>query len=149
LKSSKLKNKIKEIRFREIGFALRDGVKVDKKTFLKITKYRSSGGEEYFLEIVNKQNILFGLLRLRINRDRIAIVREIHVYGKTLDVGEKSNILGQHSGFGKMLLSRAEEIVRKNGINELKIISGVGVREYYKKLGYKIDENGYMDKKLQ
>jgi elongator complex protein 3 len=147
LKNSKLKNKIKEIRFREIGFAIRDNLKINKDIKLKITKYKASSGEEYFLEIVNKQNILFGLLRLRIFNEK-AIVREVHVYGKTLNVGEKSSQIGQHSGFGKMLLKKAEKIVKKNGIKELKIISGVGVREYFKKLGYNIDKQGYMGKKL-
>ena len=167
LKSSKLKNKIKEIRFREIGFAVRDNIKINKNIRLKVTRYAASGGEEYFLEIVNRDNILFGLLRLRINgtlappasasfphrlpegvNGKRAIIREVHVYGKTLNVGEKSEEIGQHSGFGRMLLSKAEEIVRKAKINELKIISGVGVREYYKKLGYKVDKDGYMAKKL-
>jgi elongator complex protein 3 len=147
LKSSKLKNKIKEIRFREIGFAIRDSVKINKNIKLKITKYLASEGDEYFLEIVNRDNILFGLLRLRIF-NKNAVVREVHVYGKTLNIGEKSEEIGQHSGFGKMLLSKAEEIVKKNKIHDLKIISGVGVREYYKKLGYKVDKDGYMVKRF-
>ena len=147
LKSSSMKDKIKEIRFREIGFALRDGVDVDEKVFLKTTRYGASGGDEYFLEIVNKDNILFGLLRLRIFNGK-AIIREIHVYGKTLNIGEKAGEIGQHSGFGKMLLMNAEKIVKKDGINELKIISGVGVREYYRKLRYRVDKYGYMKKKL-
>lgn len=150
LKQSKLKKKIKEIRFREIGFAIRDsnGKKIDEKTKLNITKYPAGNGEEYFLEITNKDNILFGLLRLRIF-NKSAIIREIHVYGKTLDVGEKAGVLGQHSGFGKLLLFKAEEIVKKNKINKLSIISGVGVREYYKKFGYKLDKLGYMVKSLK
>ena len=69
LKNSKLKNKIQEIRFREIGFNLRDlkkGEKIDLNIELKISKYKASDGLEYFLEFINKENILFGLLRLRI-----------------------------------------------------------------------------------
>jgi elongator complex protein 3 len=49
---------------------------------------------------------------------------------------------------GKKLLKKAEQIVKKNNIKKLKIISGVGVREYYKKLGYKLDKQGYMEKEL-
>ncbi|VVB78914.1 Uncharacterised protein [uncultured archaeon] len=149
LKSSSLKNKINEIRFREIGFAIRDNLKIDKKINLKITKYPASKGDEYFLEIVNKDNILFGLLRLRINNNN-AIIREVHVYGQALDIGKKADFLGQHKGFGKKLIKSAEEIVKSEKIPELKIISGVGVREYYKKLGYKIDKQGfYMEKKIK
>jgi len=175
LKSSKLKNKIHEIRFREIGFAVRDNIKISKNIRLKITKYNASSGDEYFLEIVNRDNILFGLLRLRVysrdltrdlprppalrspihlpgdglnNKNRTAIVRELHVYGKTLDVGEKSEEIGQHSGFGKMLLKKAEEIVKKEKIKELSIISGVGVREYYRRFCYKVDDRAYMVKRF-
>jgi len=149
LKGSKMKNQINEIRFREIGFAIRDNLKINKNIKLKITEYNSSGGKEYFLEMVNKDNILFGLLRLRINQDRTAIIREIHVYGQALDIGKLGEGFGQHSGFGKMFISEAERIVLENKINKLKIISGVGVREYYRKFGYKLDKDGYMNKALK
>jgi len=149
-----LKNKnikINEIRFREIGFALRDlkkGKKINKNLKLKITKYKASNGEEYFLEIINKDNILFGLLRLRIQKaNKQAIIRELHIYGQSLSIGEKGKGLGQHSGLGFKLLKKAEEITKNEKINNLKIISGVGVREYYKKFGYKLKDN-YMVKKL-
>lgn len=149
LKSSKMRNKINEIRFREIGFEIRDNPNnIDKNIKLKITKYDASNGKEYFLEMVNKDNILFGLLRLRINKDKTAIIREVHVYGQALDIGKKAEELGQHSGFGKMLVGKAEEIVLSEKIKNLKIISGVGVRQYYKKLGYSIDKEGYMVKTL-
>jgi elongator complex protein 3 len=148
LKSSKLRNRIKEIRFREIGFALRDSFKINKKISLEVTGYKASNGDEYFLEFVNKDNILFGLLRLRINKDKSAIIREVHVYGQALSIGEKGKGFGQHSGLGKQLVKKAEEIIRNNRIDRLKIISGVGVREYYKKLGYKLDKDGYMNKRL-
>ena len=143
------KVKIKEIRFREIGFAIRDlkpGKKVSSKLKLKVTKYKSGGGEEYFIEFINKDNILFGLCRLRIVDDQ-AYVRELHVYGQALKIGEKGKGFGQHKGLGKKLIKEVEKIIKKSGVESLNIISGVGVREYYKKLGYKLDENGvYMRK---
>lgn len=144
------KAKIKEIRFREIGFAIRDlkkGEKINNKLKLKITKYKASNGDEYFLEIINKDNILFGLCRLRIF-DNQSFVRELHVYGQALKIGEKTKQTTQHKGLGKQLLKQAEQITKENKIFELKIISGVGVRQYYKKLGYKLDEQGYMTKKF-
>ncbi len=149
------KKQINEIRFREIGFAIRDlgkGEKINQKLDLKVSKYRASEGEEYFLEVINKNNILFGLCRLRIKdneceEDKVAFVRELHVYGQALGIGEKAKFLGQHSGLGKWLLGEAEKIVQKKGIKELKIISGVGVRGYYRKLGYRLD-NRYMIKKM-
>lgn len=147
----KLKNKIQEIRSREIGFALRDKKlkeKIKKNINLKITEYESSGGKEYFLEFINKDNILFGLCRLRI-KGKTAFVRELHVYGQALSIGEKARDFGQHKGLGKRLLEKAEEITKKKNIDRLKIISGVGVREYYKKLKYRLDSNEiYMEKKF-
>lgn len=154
------KSKLKEIRYREIGF-VKDEVDMNLK--LKVTKYKASKGDEYFLEIVNKKDILFGLLRLRIipptsspashpksskgkSADKTkAIIRELHVYGKALKLGEKGKF-GQHTGLGKWLMGEAEKIVKKNKIKELSIISGVGVREYYRKLGYRLD-NTYMAKR--
>jgi elongator complex protein 3 len=141
----KKKKKLKEIRYREIGFAMRDGRKINLDLKLKITKYKASKGKEYFLEIVNKDDILFGLLRLRIF-DGKAIIREIHVYGQSLKLGEKGQ-MSQHLGLGKWLMNEAEKIVIKNKIKKLSVISGIGVREYYKKLGYELDES-YMIKFL-
>jgi len=136
--------KLEEIRYREIGFALRDNREINLDLSLKVTKYKSSKGDEYFLEIVNKDDLLFGLLRLRIADG--AIIREIHVYGQALKLGEKSKIASQHRGLGKWVIEEAEKIVKKEKINKLRIISGVGVREYYKKLGYKLEDT-YMIKK--
>ena len=153
---------IKEIRYREIGFVLRDKREISenlklhhgctlkdfRKKYLlraKITKYKASKGDEYFLEIVNKEDILFGLLRLRISNGG-AMIREIHVYGQSLKLGEKG-LNSQHLGLGKWLMEEAEKIVEQNKIKKISVISGIGVREYYKKLGYKLEET-YMVKFL-
>ncbi len=138
--------KLKEIRYREIGFAMGRGEKINQNLGLKITKYRASQGDEYFLEIINEDDILFGLLRLRIV-DNKAIIRELHIYGQALKIGEKNNQVAQHKGFGKWLMNKAEEIARKNKCNKISIISGVGVRNYYKKLGYELEKT-YMVKYL-
>ena len=137
----KKKYKINEIRFREIGFALRDNRKVDPKIKIKTTKYKASGATEYFLEAVNKDNILFGLLRLRLDKKNPAMVRELHVYGPTLKLSQKANSEWQHKGLGKQLMAEAEKIAKKKGFKNIRVISGVGVREYYKKLGYKLDKD--------
>jgi len=146
-KLRKEKRKLKEIRYREIGFAIRDKRKISLDLKLKLTKYKASGGQEYFLEIVNKDDILFGLLRLRIFKDK-AIIRELHVYGQALKLGEKSKISSQHKGLGKWLMSEAEKIIKKQRIKKLLVISGAGVREYYRKLGYNL-EGSYMIKEIQ
>ena len=136
--------KIREIRMREIGF---NKNVLDLNAKIKIIEYRASNGKEYFLEFTNKEDILFGLLRLRIF-DKTAIIRELHVYGQALNLGKKG-FESQHTGLGKKLMQKAEEIAKENGLDKLKVISGVGVREYYKKLGYELDEEGiYMIKYL-
>ena len=136
---------LKEIRYREIGFALRDNREVNLDLKLKKTKYKASEGTEYFLEIVNKDDILFGLLRLRLSKAG-AMIREIHVYGQSLKLKEKGKF-SQHKGLGKWLMNEAEKITKKNKFKKLKVISGIGVREYYKKLCYKL-EGTYMVKLL-
>jgi len=145
-KLRKEKTKLNEIRFRESGFALRDSRNLDLNLKLKITKYLSSGAKELFLEIVNKDDLLFGLLRLRIIGKK-AIIRELHVYGKTLNLGEKSESSSQHQGLGKWLMGEAEKICRKDKCKKVSVISGIGVREYYKPLGYSLEKT-YMVKEL-
>jgi len=142
-KLRKNKNKIKEIRYREIGFNQKE---INKELKMKITKYNASKEKEYFLEIVNRDDVLFGLLRLRIH-DGEAFIRELHVYGKSLELNEKNENASQHKGLGKWLMEEAEKISKKEKAKKILVISGVGVREYYKNLGYKL-ENSYMIKNL-
>jgi elongator complex protein 3 len=148
------KIKLNEIRFREIGFAMRDlkqgSINSDLK--LKKTEYKASKGTEFFMQVINKDNILFGLLRLRFPHKTFipelkdcALVREIHVYGQTVPIGEKGEI--QHRGIGKSLMQKAENIAKQKGFKRIAVISGVGVREYYRKLGYKL-EGSYMIKEI-
>jgi len=77
-----------------------------------------------------------------------AMVRELHVYGPALDLGEREAEKYQHKGLGKQLMLLAENLAKKDKRKEIKVISGVGVREYYKTIGYVLDSKGYMEKKL-
>lgn len=145
----KRKLKINEIRFREIGFALRDKRKVKIDIKLKTTKYKASKGTEYFIEAINSDNILFGLLRLRLDKNKPAMIRELHVYGPTLKLQEQAKSEWQHKGLGKMLMKEAEKIAKRKKYKKIRVISGVGVREYYKKLGYQLDSKKiYVGKNL-
>jgi elongator complex protein 3 len=148
-KLKKDKIKLKEIRYREIGFAIRDlkRGKINTNLRLKKTEYNSSDNKEIFLQFVNKDNILFGLLRLRIRKDS-SIVREIHVYGQSEKIGIKRKEGIQHQGLGKKLMEEAENITRKYKKKKIYVISGVGVREYYKKLGYHLEDE-YMVKEIK
>lgn len=115
-----------------------------KKLKVRIINYRASGGEEYFISFedfgIKK---LFGFCRLRVGSE--VIIRELHVYGELVSVGGDSKT--QHSGLGKRLIQEAEKIALRSKVKEIKIISGVGVRGYYKKLGYRL-KNTYMVKRL-
>lgn len=139
--------KCKCIRCREIGFSLLKGEKVDKNLKLNKIEYYASHGREFFLEIINKDDIIFGLVRVRIpNNSKILLVRELHVYGPALKIGARGKD-SQHTGLGKWLMNEAEKIARDKRCKKISVISGVGVREYYRTLGYKL-EDSYMIKEI-
>jgi elongator complex protein 3 len=112
-------------------------------------------GKEFFISAEDTENdLLIGFIRMRFPSQVLhseitsasALIRELHVYGTATGIGEEGSI--QHRGWGKKLLQKAEEIAKKAGKDKLVVISGVGAREYYRKLGYKL-EGAYMTKKLQ
>lgn len=145
------------IRCREIGH---------KKTSQEYTlddfelfseNYTACEGQEYFLSIEDfNEESLAGFLRLRLPSknhfrpeisDTTALVRELHVYGNMIKIGDKNPKIGQHTGFGERLLKEAENIAIDNGKDEIAIISGIGTRNYYRKFGYE-KVGPYMKKKL-
>ena len=75
-----------------------------------------------------------------------ALIRELHTYGRHTKVGGEGK-QSQHVGFGRRLLAEAERIAKEKGYKKLAVISGIGVREYYRKLGYTLEET-YMVKVL-
>lgn len=133
------------IRCREVGA----NYAIQEKTVLDRIDYPASDGKEIFLQYISpKNNKLFALLRLRITSANSAIIREVHTYGKLAKINKKDKNSPQHIGLGKKLISEAEKIAKKEfGLDKIVVISGVGVREYYRKLGYKL-ENTYMVKYL-
>lgn len=147
------------IRCREIGYRIsKDGVEPDMRSVrLNRLDYDASGGKEIFLSFDEmKHDALIGFLRLRIPSGRehrkelkgAGGVRELHVYGEMLPVGEDRTKEFQHMNFGSRLLEEAEKIAREEfDCRKLAVISGVGAREYYMKLGYKRD-GPYVSKEL-
>lgn len=119
-----------------------------EKIFLFRYNYEASGGKEIFLSIESTDKTkLFSLLRLRITRDDRAIIRELHTFGQLIPVSKKQKA-AQHIGLGKKLVAGAEKIAKKEyKTKKISVISGVGVRDYFRKLGYKL-ENTYMIKNL-
>ena len=130
----------------------------------KIKKFKASGGEENFISfqtIIDGERYIIGFLRLRFSKDAgmgfmpvlkdSAMIRELHVYGNlnaTKDEMNRKSSNSQHKGYGKKLMRIAENMAIENGYKKIAVISGVGVRNYYRKLGYELEE-GYMTKKLK
>ncbi len=123
------------IRCREVRFS------PDGDFQLMRQEYDAAGGQEIFLSFEETgTNRLAALLRLRKNSYGTAIVRELHTYGAQMPVGESSETAVQHRGLGRRLMAEAERIVFEEWrLNRLAVISGVGVRGYYRKLGYELD----------
>jgi elongator complex protein 3 len=123
----------------------------NQKIFLNRIDYSASDGKEIFLQFIDNDNRLYALLRLRINSSSTpasAIIREVHTYGKVTAVGKKDKNSPQHIGLGRQLLQEAEKIAKTEfGLTKIAVISGVGVRDYYRKNGYRL-QNTYMIKKL-
>lgn len=99
---------------------------------------------------------LFSLLRLRLPEDNSplfpelqdsAIVRELHTYGKTVLHSQKHSLHTQHQGLGKLLMKEAEKLAKQNGYRQIAVISSIGTRQYYRKLGYR-RQGFYMTKNL-
>ncbi len=118
-----------------------------EKIFLFRQDYEASKGKEVFLSYENKgRDKLFSLLRLRLTSDNKTFIRHLHTYGKLYPFGPKTQISPQHKGLGKKLVREAEKISQKEfGAKKIAVISGIGVRGYYRKLGYKLN-NTYMVK---
>ena len=145
------------IRCREI----REEVIDPKNIELKTMEYEASNGQEIFLSYDDvSRDKLCALLRLRFSSyslngkkhfikelEGAALLRELHTYGAQVPISEKDELASQHMGFGKKLVFEAERIAREKGYKKMAVISGVGIREYYRKLGYEL-EGTYMLKKL-
>jgi len=128
-----------------------------------VRKYLSSGGVEYFISCEDQLGYLYGFTRLLLPTETnvvaipwlgksTAIIRELHVYGqlewlKDEKIKKLKNWKSQHKGFWKQLMEIAEHISQSHKYKKLSVISGIGVRAYYRKLWYKL-EWSYMVKKL-
>lgn len=119
--------------------------------------YHPAFAEEHFLSFDTPDDRLAGFLRLSLPADTsvtgmadlagAAIVREVHVYGQSLEVGEERDGLAQHSGLGTRLLAAAEDLAREQGFGRLAVIAAVGTRGYYAGRGFELGEH-YMVKEI-
>ena len=111
---------------------------------LKTTEYDTSVGREVFVQYVTREDRIAALLRLLLpdhpgpieELEESAIIREIHVYGLLVSIGERQDGRSQHLGLGRSLVQLATETARAAGFEDLAVISSVGTREYYRSLGF-------------
>lgn len=148
------------LRCREIGRHMKK-VNLEEKPTLFTETYNTDGGTEYFLTLEDAtRTAVYAFLRLRIPEKTqntvtdvlkelqdCAFIRELHTYGQLVKIGTKDGKASQHKGLGKRLVAAAEKIVVENGYAKVAVISGVGVRGYYRKLGY-TKRGTYMIKRI-
>jgi len=147
--------KCKCIRCREV----RGGAVGDNRAMLFRQDYDASGGKEIFLSLESAdRSTLHSFIRLRVvdknhtplfhALDGAALIREIHTYGPVVGIGQKSVGVSQHQGYGMRLLAEAERIANLEfKLSKMAVIAGVGVREYFCKHGYELEDT-YMVKKM-
>ncbi len=154
------------LRCREIGRAAQTDPSLMKEApnfFDDI--YVASGGEEHFMSFEDaRRRAVFAFCRLRLPPKvprgetgevwetmpeirSAAFVRELHTYGHLVPIDGRNPDASQHKGLGRKLMAEAERVAAAAGYGKLAVISGVGVREYYRKLGYEL-EGTYMTKYL-
>ena len=145
------------IRCREVGHVKRTHDLEPQKDNIELVErdYEASGGDEYFESFEDAENdIILGFTRLRApdesHRPEIdensLIVRQLKVLGSATDIGAEGSDT-QHKGYGTKLMENAEEKAKELGKEKVVVISAVGTREYYRKLGYE-KEGPYMVKYL-
>ena len=147
----------RDVRTREVGIQEIHNKVTPEHVELIRRDYYANGGWETFLSYEDpQQDILIGLLRLRkcssatFKKDLVnaSIVRELHVYGSVVPVHSRDPNKFQHQGYGTMLMEEAARIAKEeHGSHKMAVISGVGTRHYYRKLGYEL-EGTYMVKYL-
>ncbi|XP_060559561.1 elongator complex protein 3 [Ruditapes philippinarum] len=148
----------RDVRTREVGIQeIHHKVKPYEAELIR-RDYVANGGWETFLSYEDpEQDILIGLLRLRKCSEEtfrpelkggVSVVRELHVYGSVVPVHARDPTKFQHQGFGMLLMEEAERIaLEEHGSHKIAVISGVGTRNYYRKIGYELD-GPYMSKTL-
>jgi elongator complex protein 3 len=142
------------IRCREAGHS---SVKADpERVEITHTLYEASGGTEDFIQAEDREaDTLIGFVRLRIPdapfRPKLdaetGMVRELHVYGRMVPVGERRGDAWQHRGWGERLMDAAEEKARELGMRKMVVMSALGTKQYYARLGYE-KEGAYVSKRL-
>ena len=116
---------------------------------LQDLEYSAGGAQEHFLSFVTPDDHLAGFLRLSLPGPKSpklpmadlqdsALIREVHVYGQSLGIGRSRRGAAQHVGLGSRLVETAEVLAKQAGYQRVAVISAVGTRGYYARLGYRL-----------
>ena len=162
-----------EIRHREVSLADVDADELSLET----VEYETTATSERFLQWVTPQGKIAGFLRLSLPHKEAldslaseyskaisqkgtapddlpfplhageAMIREVHVYGRVEKIQHAGTNSAQHRGLGTQLVNRACELAAKAGYERINVISAVGTRGYYRKLGF-YDNGLYQQRKL-
>ena len=147
---------VREIRFREIA-----GEEIDVSSLvLDTVAYETTNTSERFLQWITPEGKIAGFLRLSLPHEDYllahaielpdelgcAMIREVHVYGQVANL-HRSDGSAQHLGLGRRLVERACELAREAGFGRINVISSVGTRDYYRKLGF-VDGALYQTREL-
>lgn len=132
------------IRCREAGHNYLKG-REPEDISLVVEEYEASGGREFFVSFEDvKKDILIGFSRLRMPSDKAhrpemtgsAVIRELRTLSQQVPISEKRDNSLQHRGYGERLIEKCKDIASENGRERLLVTSGVGAREYYRKMGF-------------
>lgn len=150
----------RDVRTREVGIQdIHNKISPNEVELIRRDYWANNGWETFISYEDPKQDILIGLVRLRkctesttfrpeLTKRKTSIVRELHVYGSVVPIHCRDPTKFQHQGYGTLLMEEAERIAKyEHGSSKISVISGVGTRNYYRKLGYELD-GVYMSKML-
>src|SRR2546425_781597 len=141
------------IRCREVGIHFLNSGEIPDLEQVRLQRidYVGSGGIDSFLSFEDPESdILVGYVRLRIPTEKAhrsemagrdaAIIRELHVFGQTVPVGDRQAGAFQHKGSGSKLLAEAERISREEyDRTKMLVISALGTKAYYSRFSYTRD----------
>lgn len=119
--------------------------------------YTVNIGDEVFLQYVTAERKIAAFLRLSLPNPSLpplteelsgaAMIREVHVYGQAVGVGQSESGKAQHIGLGGKLIEHAVQIAQQRGYRMLAVISAVGTRGYYRGRGF-VDGTLYQHRPL-
>ena len=116
---------------------------------LQVETYETDATTEHFLSFLTEDDLIAGFFRLSLPHQRVelaipelaghAMIREVHIYGPAVSIGDDSDGEAQHIGLGTQLVEKAKEMAGAAGYGRIAVISAIGTRNYYRKLGFERD----------